>query len=174
MSASTCVFCNIIAGRAPADVRWSTADSWAFTPLSPVTEGHLLIVPRLHVADAAEDPLLTARVMGDAARWAATLEKPFNLITSAGRAATQSIFHLHVHYIPRAADDLLMLPWGTLHGENPAEPHLCRQLRSVGKLWDDGPRTDPDARVGGPLAERLDELAERAAKWDADHPDSPS
>lgn len=169
-----CVFCEILADRAPADVRWSTKDSWAFVPLSPVTEGHLLVVPRVHVTDAAARPEVTAAVMSDAAGWAATLDRPFNLITSAGRAATQSIFHLHVHYVPRAENDLLMLPWGTLHGENPAEPHLCRQLRSVGKLWDDGPRYDPEARVGAELGDRLDELADRAAMYDADHPDGAS
>lgn len=123
-----CVFCEIIAGRSPADVRWSTADSWAFTPLSPVTPGHLLVVPRVHVVDAAERPAVTAQVFADAARWAAELAQPFNLLTSAGEAATQSVFHLHVHYVPRAVDDGLMLPWGTLHGEDPKAPHRCRRV----------------------------------------------
>lgn len=80
----------------------------AFEPLNPVTPGHRLIVPVRHVKDALEDPVLTGVVMRAAADAA---ERPCNLITSAGTDATQSVFHLHFHVIPRRPGDGLRLPW---------------------------------------------------------------
>lgn len=123
-----CVFCEIVARRAPAKVASEWSDALAIVPLGPVIPGHLLIIPKTHVIDAAADPAVTAQVMRRAAWYARISGRPFNLITSAGREATQSIDHLHVHYVPRAADDLLMVPWGTLHGENPQDPHRCKGM----------------------------------------------
>lgn len=123
-----CVFCEIVACRAPALIVQETARSVAFVPLGPVTPGHVLFVPRVHVVDASHDPWVTGEVVADASVYAGRQGRPFNLITSSGRVATQSIFHLHVHYVPRAVDDQLMVPWGTLHGENPRDPHRCRGM----------------------------------------------
>jgi histidine triad (HIT) family protein len=125
---SGCVFCAIVGEEAPAAVVRSTASSLTIVPLSPVTPGHVLVIPRVHVADAAADPEVTAHTMFDAAVYAAEHHEQFNIITSAGEAATQSVFHLHVHVVPRAVDDMLMVPWGTLHGERPQDPHRCRGM----------------------------------------------
>lgn len=125
---TSCVFCDIVAERAPATVVRSTATSLIIVPLSPVTPGHVLVIPRLHVADAATDPGVTSHTMFDASVYAAEHHEQFNILTSAGEAATQSVFHLHVHVVPRAVDDMLMLPWGTLHGERPQDPHRCRGM----------------------------------------------
>jgi histidine triad (HIT) family protein len=84
----------------------------AFEPLNPVTAGHLLVVPRVHVRDAGEDPEVTGHVASLAAAIAGPAsEGAYNLITSAGPAATQSVFHLHFHIVPRWVNDGLMLPW---------------------------------------------------------------
>lgn len=123
-----CVFCEIVHGRAPATIVADTDNTLMIVPLGPVNDSHILAIPKTHVRDAAEWPELTATVMADVARYAAEKGTPFNLITSAGREATQSIFHLHVHYLSRAADDQLMVPWGTLHGENPQDPHRCKGM----------------------------------------------
>lgn len=80
----------------------------AFVPLNPVTPGHLLVVPKAHVSDALDNPAITGEVMKVAANLAS---RPCNLITSAGAEATQTVFHLHVHIVPRTADDGLTLPW---------------------------------------------------------------
>lgn len=109
-----CPFCEIIAGRAPAE--WVVSpDYWpdavAFFPLLPVTEGHTLIVPKEHVRDFADDPEIfaaTARRAAELMRWT---PRPMNVITSRGREASQSVFHLHLHLIPRAENDGLALPW---------------------------------------------------------------
>lgn len=94
---------------------------WAcsFEPLYPVTPGHLLFVASTHVRDAGESAYISGKVFEQAARYARSkrrrddpeLTAPCNLITSCGPEATQSIMHLHVHYIPREAQDGLMLPW---------------------------------------------------------------
>lgn len=128
---SDCVFCEIVAGRSPADfVAW-TNESVIFRPLGPVVDGHVLVIPRRHVADAAEAPAVTGETMKDAANYAATRHPSFNIITSRGRAATQSVFHLHVHVVPRAEDDGLMVPWGTVYGDDPQAPHWCRTAQSL-------------------------------------------
>lgn len=103
-----CVFCLIAVGNLPATVvrRWPRAI--AFVPMNPVVDGHLLVVPTVHVKDVTEDPGVSAEVMRAAAELAVA---PCNIITSAGAEATQTVFHLHVHVVPRAAGDGLMLPW---------------------------------------------------------------
>jgi histidine triad (HIT) family protein len=109
-----CVFCEIIAKR--QEVEWILMpDTWhdavAFVPLNPVTEGHCLIVPKRHVKDFAADPetfAATARRAAELMQWT---DRPMNVITSRGEAATQSVFHLHLHLVPRAENDGLALPW---------------------------------------------------------------
>lgn len=89
-----------------------------FEPLNPVTPGHVLVVPRKHVRDALEDLELSGKVFRFAAEYARFLKLDyygdggqFNFITSAGANATQTVFHLHVHVVPRREGDGLALPW---------------------------------------------------------------
>lgn len=122
MNDQPCVFCGIIAGTEPADIRDVWSDAVAFRPLNPVTLGHTLIVPRTHVPDAISDPEVTGVVMRRAAQYADG-GTACNILTSVGAAATQSVFHLHVHVIPRVSGDGLMVPWGTTG--DPHAPHRC-------------------------------------------------
>lgn len=103
-----CVFCSIIAGTAPAKIVAEWDDAIAIVPLNPVTNGHILVMPRAHVSDALENPEITATVMKRASELA---KAPCNLITSVGSVATQTIFHLHIHIVPRVEGDGLSLPW---------------------------------------------------------------
>lgn len=123
---TACVFCDIIAGTGPATIVREWPDALAFVPLNPVVPdgGHILVVPRQHVEDAVENPAVTAATMARAAEFAAEHEAS-NIITSIGKAATQSVFHLHVHVIRRAPGDQLMVPWGTTG--NPHDPHSCKR-----------------------------------------------
>lgn len=105
-----CPFCEIVAGRAPAEFVTAWDDAIAITPLNPVTPGHTLVIPRDHVRDFSTDPDVSAIAMYRAAELAQG-PRPMNLITSKGREATQSVWHLHVHLVPRAANDGLALPW---------------------------------------------------------------
>lgn len=79
-------------------------------PLNPVVPGHRLVIPREHVKDFSEDPAVSARVMEYAARLGKKMGD-VNLITSKGKSATQTVFHLHLHLVPRRAGDDLALPW---------------------------------------------------------------
>jgi histidine triad (HIT) family protein len=105
---TNCIFCDITFGRAPATVVKKWYDATAIVPLNPVTPGHLIVIPVKHVADTLEDPKITAKTMRRAAQIA---QGPCNIITSVGREATQSVFHLHIHIVPRSKDDGLALPW---------------------------------------------------------------
>ncbi len=108
---SACPFCDRITD---GDYDGRSADYAAvhFRPLSPVTEGHRLVVPVRHVTDALEQPHITGNTMTYAARVAELLSlAPCNLITSVGAAASQTVLHLHIHIVPREPGDGLLLPW---------------------------------------------------------------
>ena len=84
-------------------------------PLDPVTPGHLLVIPRRHIPNFAADPNVFAELAWTAASYVRGLgiDDPgdWNLITSMGDAATQTINHLHIHLVPRRPGDGLNLPW---------------------------------------------------------------
>lgn len=103
-----CPFCDY---EGPSDIlhEWGEV-AVALEPLNPVTLGHVLIVPRAHVRDASEDPVFTGMMFGLAAALCRDVDA-YNLITSKGPAATQTVQHLHVHVIPRRDGDGLTLPW---------------------------------------------------------------
>jgi histidine triad (HIT) family protein len=106
------VFCDLIIARDKPLMIWDmTNNIVSFEPLNPVVDGHRLFVPRKHITAADSDPMLTGRVFEQAALWAGQHKVDYNLITSGGRNATQSVFHLHVHYVPRSKSDGLTLPW---------------------------------------------------------------
>ncbi|MFJ8811311.1 HIT family protein [Streptomyces sp. NPDC102490] len=105
-----CTFCAIVAGELPATIVREWDDTVAILPRGGCTEGHVLVIPRTHVADAGADPEVTARTMARAAELMAEHEDA-NIITSKGSVATQTQFHLHVHVVPRVEGDGLALPW---------------------------------------------------------------
>ncbi|WP_328425979.1 HIT family protein [Streptomyces sp. NBC_00443] len=134
-----CPFCEIVVGRAPAALvvhrdYWS--DAMAIVPLNPVTEGHTLIIPKAHVPDFAADPEVAAATMRRAAELVRWTPRAMNVITSRGREATQSVFHLHLHLVPRAEGDGLALPWysGKSRGQiyvRPDPPHVVEAIRDI-------------------------------------------
>ena len=102
-----CVFCaRISRGEYDKD-----QPGFTFEPLNPVVPGHRLFVSPQHVVDASTNPDVTAKVFAAAAEYARRQGDDFNLITSGGADATQTVFHLHVHYVPRDEGDALTLPW---------------------------------------------------------------
>lgn len=103
----SCPFCDY-AGPVAAFY----GDTFVIEPLRPVTPGHLLVIPKVHVPNALASPAVAGRTVEVAAQHAnATGVGACNLITSTGPQATQTVFHLHVHIVPRAYDDGLLLPW---------------------------------------------------------------
>ena len=118
MTEQPCPFCEINAGRAPGTFVSEWSDAIAIVPLNPVVDGHTLVIPKLHVADFADDPDVTGATARRAAQLCRDLDlMQANLITSRGREATQSVFHLHLHLVPRAHNDGLALPWHSGKGK---------------------------------------------------------
>jgi histidine triad (HIT) family protein len=114
---SDCLFCGIVAGDVPAQVVDSDEHTVAFMDINPATRGHALVVPRTHAADLfeisdedLEHTIVAARRL--ARRMKATLSPDgFNVLNSCGSVAWQTIFHFHLHVVPRYEDDPLELPW---------------------------------------------------------------
>ena len=108
---SDCVFCDIVAGTAPASIVWQDDVAVAFLDLFPVHAGHVLVVPRVHAPDLiAGDPALAGALFARAARLApavmgATGAQGCNIWTASGAVAGQQVFHLHLHILPRFRDD---------------------------------------------------------------------
>ncbi len=111
-----CVFCTIVDQDPHQQIEQRFCSSILITPFNPVVEGHKLVIPKWHIESAVTFPVLFGLVMEDAALYAAEVGD-CNIITSVGRHATQTVFHLHVHVVPRREDDGLALPWtGQLDG----------------------------------------------------------
>ena len=108
----SCVFCEIVAGRAEATIVYRDAVCAAFMDIQPVNPGHVLIVPVRHAADLQEIPsdeweavaALGRRVAAVLQSWDTACEG-VNLLLADGAAAGQEVFHTHLHVIPRFAGD---------------------------------------------------------------------
>jgi histidine triad (HIT) family protein len=112
-----CLFCKIAAGEIPATRVREDDRTIAFMDINPATRGHLLVIPREHAANllevGAED---LAACLTAAQELAGRLTEKLaadgvNLLNSCGRDAWQTVFHFHIHVIPRYAGDPLRLPW---------------------------------------------------------------
>jgi histidine triad (HIT) family protein len=118
-----CIFCKIVAGDLPATVIDEDERTIAFMDIAPATRGHALVIPRAHAPDLlsvdAED--LTAVALASqrlAVRVKERLQADgVNLINSCGATAWQTVFHFHVHVIPRYDGDPLRLPWVSTPGD---------------------------------------------------------
>lgn len=103
-----CTFCDIVAGKEMAKIEHEWPDALAIHTNRPKAPGHLLVLPKKHVQDAAEDPEVAAMVMRRAAEIA---KPPSHISTNMGGAAAQTIFHLHYHIIPRKAHEEVKVSW---------------------------------------------------------------
>jgi histidine triad (HIT) family protein len=112
-----CLFCKIVAGEIPSTRVDEDERTVAFMDINPATRGHALVIPREHYRDlhevAAEDLAATFAAAQRLAGWAQERlgADGVNLLNSCGSAAWQTVFHFHVHVIPRYEDDPLRLPW---------------------------------------------------------------
>jgi histidine triad (HIT) family protein len=119
-----CIFCKIVAGEVPSQRIDEDERTVAFMDVSPATRGHALVVPRRHARDlleiSAEDLAATALAAQRIARRAHERlgADGVNLLNSCGAAAWQTVFHFHIHVIPRYHDDPLRLPWTPAPGDS--------------------------------------------------------
>ena len=111
MAPGTCIFCAIARREAPARIVHEDERTLAFMDLFPLTRGHALVIPKVHSDSLLDaDPADAAAVMLTAQRVAmaamdAFAPDGFNLLQTNGAAAMQTVFHLHVHVLPRYVDD---------------------------------------------------------------------
>ena len=116
MSDPDCIFCKVLAHEIPGEFLWEEEETAAFMDINPWTRGHALVIPRNHAKDLLEisDADLAATAAG--AQRLARMQKErlgcdgVNLLNSCGAAAWQTVFHFHIHSIPRYANDPLQLP----------------------------------------------------------------
>ena len=132
---SDCLFCKIIAGEIPCFKLFENDDTLAFMDINPANEGHALVIPKEHARDvyAVSDAAITATVK-TAKKIAAAIDKTLNpdglnLLQCNGPAAAQSVFHFHMHVLPRREGDELKLNWGLKPGDMDAIGTLAERIR---------------------------------------------
>ena len=130
-----CIFCAIAAGDAPATIIQEDEHTIAFMDIHPWTRGHALVIPRKHaenILEITDDEL--GHVMEAAKRVAGRVHDKLdadgiNILNSTGRAAWQTVFHFHVHVIPRYEDDPLQLPVRPEEGDKDEIEQTAELLR---------------------------------------------
>ncbi len=134
--ADDCLFCGIVNGIVPSETIASDERTVSFMDINPATAGHALVVPRVHSADLLEIGAEDLEAVSLAAQRLAKRTKDVlgadgvNLINSCGRAAWQTVFHFHMHVVPRYDDDPLELPWVPAPGDSDEIAAVAARLRS--------------------------------------------
>lgn len=117
MSASECIFCRIVAGTSACQAIYEDEATLAFMDIHPANDGHCLVIPKAHFEKVFDMP---PAVFGTVASTVAKVARVVNevlrpggvsLVQANGEAAGQSVFHVHVHILPRRADDNLLINW---------------------------------------------------------------
>ena len=137
MSSATadCLFCRILAGELPAQIVAEDERTVTFMDINPATRGHALVIPRVHAEDLYDtDPQDVAATAVAAQRLALDARDRLgadgvNILNACRPAAWQTVFHYHVHVIPRYADDPLRLPWTPHAGDMDEIVAAAAQLR---------------------------------------------
>ena len=118
-----CVFCKIIARELPSQIVDEDERTVSFMDINPATRGHALVIPREHVADLLEieGDDLAASILAAQRLARRVVERlgadGVNLLNGCGRAGWQTVFHFHIHVIPRYQNDPLRLPWKPAPGD---------------------------------------------------------
>lgn len=121
-----CLICSIVAGDIPSVRVTEDDDTYAFMDISPASDGHLLVVPKRHSRDLLDIPADDLAAVTLAAQRIAKVAASelgadgVNLLNCCGADAWQTVFHFHLHVLPRYADkakDRLVLPWEPTPGE---------------------------------------------------------
>jgi histidine triad (HIT) family protein len=131
-----CLFCGIVEGSVPSKTIDSDERTVSFMDINPATPGHALVVPRAHSADLLEiEPDdLSASILAAQRLAKRMMEKldadGINVLNACGAAAWQTVFHFHLHVIPRYEDDPLKLPWVPGPGDEDEIAAVAEKLRT--------------------------------------------
>ena len=131
-----CLFCGIVAGKIPSQTVDSDERTMSFMDINPATRGHALVVPKRHSTDLmdVDEEDLTASIAA-ARRLARRMDEVlqpagFNVLNASRPAAWQTVFHFHLHVIPRYEDDPLKLPWIPRGGDEDEIAAIAEELRT--------------------------------------------
>jgi histidine triad (HIT) family protein len=131
-----CIFCKIVAGELPATIVDEDERTISFMDIAPATRGHTLVIPREHSTDLLGIGAEDLAAVGLAAQRLATRAKQrlgadgVNLLNACGAVAFQSVFHFHMHVIPRYEGDPLRLPWVPVPGDSEEIAAAAQELGS--------------------------------------------
>ena len=122
---SECIFCRIANGEIPSATLYEDDDFRVILDLGPASKGHALILPKSHAANIYELPdELAGKAMVLAKKMAGRMTEAlecdgFNIVQNNGEVAGQTVFHFHMHFIPRYEGDQVNVTWkpGTLTDE---------------------------------------------------------
>ena len=123
MADENCIFCKIIAGEIPSTAVYEDEDFRAILDVNPAARGHVIILPKKHAANIFElDEAEASKVFPIAKKIATAVMKTYhcdgvNILQNNGEAAGQTVFHLHVHVVPRYYGDGVNIMWKA--GETP-------------------------------------------------------
>ncbi len=128
-----CIFCKIIDGSIPSVKVYEDDDFKVIMDIAPAAKGHVLVLPKKHCADlltidkdVASKALIVASKIANAQKKALNCDG-INLLQNTGEAAWQSVFHLHIHLIPRFKDDGVCVPWEHVqYAEGEAEEYAAK------------------------------------------------
>jgi histidine triad (HIT) family protein len=144
----SCVFCEIVAGTAPAVRIYEDDDYLAILDIRPFTRGHTLVIPKQHTTDLTDTQAETLAEMvaigqriGFATRASELHADGNHIVINDGRAAAQSVFHIHLHVLPRRNGDKLSFAKGMVLRRDPDREETGRILRDALARIDAG---DPD------------------------------
>ena len=134
----SCVFCAIVAGEAPAVRIYEDDDYLAILDVRPIVRGHTLVIPKKHTADLTDTPPETVAELvrigqriGQAARVSELKADGNNVVINDGKAAFQSVFHVHLHVTPRKSGDKLSFAKGLVVRHDPDREATGRILRDA-------------------------------------------
>jgi histidine triad (HIT) family protein len=134
----SCVFCEIVAGRAPAIRIYEDDDYLAILDIRPFTRGHTLVLPKRHTVDLTDTPpeicaemVALGQRIARAARASGLHADGNNVVINDGRAAFQSVLHIHLHVVPRHDGDKLSFAKGMLLRRDPDREETGRILREA-------------------------------------------
>ncbi len=132
---SNCIFCKIIAGEIPCVKLYEDELTMAFMDINPGNEGHALVIPKEHWEDVHAIPSdLIGSTVKTVKKIATAVEETLNpdginLVQANGKGAAQSVFHFHMHILPRRMDDELKMNWGLRPGDMGAIKEVCERIK---------------------------------------------
>jgi histidine triad (HIT) family protein len=134
----SCVFCAIVAEQADAVRVYEDDDYLAFLDIRPIVRGHTLVVPKTHSVDLTDTPAETVaglvkvgQRIGQAARASELAADGNNIVINDGKAAFQTVFHIHLHVAPRQDGDKLSFAKGLVVRRDPDREATGRILREA-------------------------------------------